>query len=149
MAAHSSTLVWRILWTEEPGEQLSMGLHRVRHNWSDFACMHALEREMATHSSVLAWRIPGTGEPGGRPSRGHRVGHDWSNLGAARAELKTHIQSSKKKKNNPNFILIIWKMAEELYKAKRCLIPNRCLNPNTISQPHSLKFIVGRFSNFF
>ena len=41
---------------------------------------------MATHSSVLAWRIPGTGEPSGRPSMGsHRVGHDWSDAGAAEA----------------------------------------------------------------
>ena len=40
---------------------------------------------MATHSSVLAWRIPGMGEPGGLPSMGsHRVGHDWSDLAAAK-----------------------------------------------------------------
>ena len=40
---------------------------------------------MATHSGVLAWRLPGMGEPGGLPSMGsHRVGHDWSNLVAAR-----------------------------------------------------------------
>ena len=46
---------------------------------------HALEKEMATHSSVLAWRIPGTGKPGGLPSMGsHRVGHDWSDLAAAK-----------------------------------------------------------------
>ena len=39
---------------------------------------------MTTHSSVLAWRIPGMGEPVGLPSMGsHRVGHDWSDLGAA------------------------------------------------------------------
>ena len=44
----------------------------------------ALEKQIATHSSVLAWRIPGMGEPGGLPSMGsHRVGHDWSDLGAA------------------------------------------------------------------
>ena len=43
---------------------------------------------MATHSSVLAWRIPGTGEHGGLPSMGsHRVGHDWSDLAAAAAEI--------------------------------------------------------------
>ena len=49
---------------------------------------HALEKEMATHSSVLAWRIPGMGEPGGLPSMGsHRVGHDWSDLAAAAAEI--------------------------------------------------------------
>ena len=45
---------------------------------------HALEKKMATHSDVLTWRIPGMGEPGGLPSMGwHRVGHDWSDLGAA------------------------------------------------------------------
>ena len=33
MAIHSSILAWKIPWTEEPGEQQSMGLQRVRHNW--------------------------------------------------------------------------------------------------------------------
>ena len=43
---------------------------------------------MATHSSVLAWRVPGTGEPGGLSSMGsHRVGHNWSDLAAAAAEI--------------------------------------------------------------
>ena len=84
MATHSSILAWRILWIEEPGGLLSIGSHRVGHDWSDLACMHALEKAMATHSSVLAWRIPGTEEPGGLPSMGsHRVGHDWSDLAAA------------------------------------------------------------------
>ena len=32
MAAHSSNLVWRITWREEPGGLHSMGLQRVRHN---------------------------------------------------------------------------------------------------------------------
>ena len=30
MATHSSTLAWKILWTEEPGGLQSMGSHRVR-----------------------------------------------------------------------------------------------------------------------
>ena len=46
------------------------GLHRVEHDWSDLACMPALEKEMATHSSILAWRILGMEEPGGLLSRG-------------------------------------------------------------------------------
>ena len=51
----------------------------------------ALEKEMATHSSILAWRIPEMGEPGGLPSMGsHRVGHDWSDLAAAAAAVKTN-----------------------------------------------------------
>ena len=33
MATHSSTLAWRIPWTERPGRQLSMGLQRVGQDW--------------------------------------------------------------------------------------------------------------------
>ena len=32
MAAHSSILVWRIPWTEEPGRLQSMGSQRVGHD---------------------------------------------------------------------------------------------------------------------
>ena len=41
MATHSSTLARRIPGTEEPGGLLSMGLHRVRHDWSDLAAAAA------------------------------------------------------------------------------------------------------------
>ena len=34
MAPHSSTLAWKIPWTEEPGGLQSMGLLRVRHDWA-------------------------------------------------------------------------------------------------------------------
>ena len=40
MATHCSILVKRIPWTEEPGGLLSIASHRVRHDWSDLACMH-------------------------------------------------------------------------------------------------------------
>ena len=53
MATHSSILAWRILWTEEPGGLLSMGLHTVGHDLKRLS-MHALEKEMATHFSILA-----------------------------------------------------------------------------------------------
>ena len=33
MVTHSSTLAWRIPWTEEPGRLLSMGSQRVRQDW--------------------------------------------------------------------------------------------------------------------
>ena len=33
MATHSSTLVWKIPWTEEPGRLQSMGSLRVGHDW--------------------------------------------------------------------------------------------------------------------
>ena len=77
MAPHSSTLAWKIPWTEglvgcSPwGCEESDTTERLHFHF------HALEKEMATHSSVLAWRIPGTGEPRGLPSMGsHRVIHD-------------------------------------------------------------------------
>ena len=41
MATRSSILAWRIPWTEEPGELQSVGLRRLRNNWSDLARTHA------------------------------------------------------------------------------------------------------------
>ena len=41
MATHSSVLAWRIQRMVEPGGLLSMGSHRVRHNWSDLAAAAA------------------------------------------------------------------------------------------------------------
>ena len=74
-------------------------VHGVTRSWtrlSDFTFtfhFHALEKEMATHSSVLAWRIPGTVEPGGLLCLGsHRVGHDWSDLAAARILKQRYLQ---------------------------------------------------------
>ena len=70
MAPRSSTLAWKIPWTEEPAVR---GVAKSRARLSDFTFtfhFHALEKEMATHSSVLAWGIPGTGELGGLPSYG-------------------------------------------------------------------------------
>ena len=64
MAIHSSTLAWKIPWTEEPGRlQSMMGGGVVTEGWmrlSDFTFtfhFHTLEKEMATHSSVLAWIV--------------------------------------------------------------------------------------------
>ena len=79
MATHSSTLAWKIPWTEEPGGLQSMGSLGIRRLSDLTFTFHfpALEKEMATRSSVLAWRIPGMGEPGGLLSMGsHRVGRD-------------------------------------------------------------------------
>ena len=44
MAPHSSTLAWKIPWTEEPGGLQYMGLLRVGHDWATslslFTFMH-------------------------------------------------------------------------------------------------------------
>ena len=53
MASHSSTLAWKIPWTEAAVH----GVEKSQTRLSDFTFtfhFHALEKEMATHSSVFA-----------------------------------------------------------------------------------------------
>ena len=77
MAPHSSTLAWKIPWTEEPGRLQSMGslesdMTEQLHFHFSLSCIG-----QGNGNPLLALRIPGTGEPGGLPSMGsHRVGHD-------------------------------------------------------------------------
>ena len=88
MAPHSSTLVWKIPLTEEPGRLQSMGsLESDTTEWLHFHfSLSCIGEGNGNPLRVLAWRIPGMGEPGGPPSMGlHRVGHDWSDLAAAAA----------------------------------------------------------------
>ena len=133
MAPHSSTLAWKIPWTEEPGRLQSMGLLRVRHDWATTLSVftfhfHALEKEMATHSNILAWRIPGTGEPGGLPSmRSHRVGHDWSVSAAAAAAADGETMETMK---DFIYLFIFWVSkipadGDSYHEIKRYLLPGR------------------------
>ena len=80
MATHSSILAWRIPRTAEPGGLLSMGSHRVGHDWSDLAAAALQwEKAMAPHSSTLAWKIPWAEEAGRLQSMGSlRVSHNWA-----------------------------------------------------------------------
>ena len=54
MAPHSSTLPWRIPWTEEPDGLPSMGSHRVGHDWRDSAAVVPLVI-FSTFYFVLGW----------------------------------------------------------------------------------------------
>ena len=83
LATHSSTLAWKIPFTEKPGRLQPMGSQRIRHYWatschfkvpraSQVALMvkilpvqskgqeDPLEKEIATHSRIFAWEIPWT-----------------------------------------------------------------------------------------
>ena len=73
MSTHSSTVAWKILWTEEPGRLQSMGLRRVRHDWATslslFTFMHW--RRKWLHSTPVFL-------PGKSQGRGSLVGcHLW------------------------------------------------------------------------
>ena len=72
MAPYSSTLAWKIPWTEEPGGLRSMGSLRVRHDWatllSRFTFMHWRRK----------WQPTPVFLPGESQGRGSLVGcHLW------------------------------------------------------------------------
>ena len=72
MAPHSSTLAWKIPWTEEPGRLQSMGSLRVGHDWetslSLFTFMHWRRK----------WQSTPVFLPGESQERGGLVGcHLW------------------------------------------------------------------------
>jgi len=48
MATQSSTLAWRIPGMEGPGGLLSMGSHRVRHDWSNLEAAAAAAKKQFT-----------------------------------------------------------------------------------------------------
>ena len=56
MVTHSSILAWRTPGMVEPDGLLSMGSHRVGHNWSDLAAAAAAELELNWGTSlVVQW----------------------------------------------------------------------------------------------
>ena len=48
MTTHSGILDWTAPWTEKPGGLQSIGLHRVRHDWSNLAHTHT-----HTHTQLM------------------------------------------------------------------------------------------------
>ena len=56
MATHSSTLAWKIPWTEKPGRLQSVGLQRVGHDWATslslFTPYHSYTHSWQFHSSL-------------------------------------------------------------------------------------------------
>ena len=59
MATHSSTLAWKIPWTEEQCKLQSTGLQRVGHDWA-MSLKHSINLQQNTHSSQVHWEhFPG------------------------------------------------------------------------------------------
>ena len=86
MAPHSSTLAWKIPWTEEPGRLQSMGSPRVGPDWATslslFTFMH-WRRKWQPTPVFLPGESQGQGSLVGCGLWGRRVRHDWSDLAAA------------------------------------------------------------------
>ena len=85
MATHSSILGWRIPWTEEPGGLQSVGLQRVRHDWSGLACMHTHMHTWYTHihtfTHVYIWLNV------------HREKYRWHTLGCSHKLIENKAES--------------------------------------------------------
>ena len=66
MATHSSILAWRTPGTGEPGHLLSMGLHRVGHDWSDLATAAAAEEKKLIYVKKIRTLVTHEGGSGGQ-----------------------------------------------------------------------------------
>ena len=55
MAPHSSTLAWKIPWTEEPGGLQSMGSQRVTHDWATSLSLYYFGAGPVRASQVGQW----------------------------------------------------------------------------------------------
>ena len=83
---HSSTLAWKIPWTEEPGRLQSMQSLGVRHDWATslslFTFLH-WRRKWQPTPVFLPGESQGWGSLVGCRLWGRTVGHDSSDLAAA------------------------------------------------------------------
>ena len=87
MAPHSSTLAWKIPWTEEPGCGPWGREESDTTEWLPFhSSLSCTGEGNGNPLQCSCLENPRDGEPGGLLSmRSHRVGHDWSDLAAAAA----------------------------------------------------------------
>ena len=101
MAAHSSTLAWKIPWMEEPGTLQSMGSLRVKTQLSGFTSLFTSmhwRRKWQPTPVFLPGESQGRGSLVGCRLWGCRVKHDWSDLAPA-ATLSDVVQSWRCRKN--------------------------------------------------
>ena len=88
MAPHSSTLAWKIPWTEEPGGLQSTGSLRVGHDWVTSLSLFTFMQWRRKWQPTLVF-LPGESQRQGGlvgcRQWGCRVGHNWSDLAAVAA----------------------------------------------------------------
>ena len=102
MAPHSSTLAWKIPWTEEPSRLQSMGLLRVRHDWATslslFTLMHWRRK----------WQPTPVFLPGESQGRGSLVGcRLWGRTESDTTEVTQQQQNANPRSTQPQASLIM------------------------------------------
>ena len=135
MAPHSSTLAWKIPWTEEPGRLQSMRSLRVGHDWATslslFAFMH-WRRKWQPTPMFLPGESQGRGSLVGCCLWGRTVGHDWSDLAAVAASwYRSRASLVAQMVKNPPAMQETWVRSlgqeEPLEKGNGCPLQNSCL----------------------
>ena len=90
MAVHSSTLAWRIPWTEEPGGLHSIRLQRVRHDWSDWV-YSAIKKEW---NNSICSNVDGPRDYYTKWNRGGQIPHDVTYMWGLEHESPLHCKES-------------------------------------------------------
>ena len=116
---------------------------RVRHNWSNSACMHALERKWHPTPVFLPGESQRQRNLVGCRLSGRRVRHDWSNLAAAEAENITFYNMWNNMSNlklfmNFKYIIIEGFRNKVKEKSQRKILPHFCsplMQNDTLTQP--------------
>ena len=91
MATHSSTLAWKIPWTEEPGRLQSMRSLRVRHDWATSLSLF----------TFMHWRRKWQPTPVFLPGESQGRGAWWAAVyGVARSRTRLKQLSSRSSSSN-------------------------------------------------
>ena len=134
MAPHSSTLAWKIPWTEEPGGLQSMGSQRGGHNWAPSLSLFTFMHRRRKWQLFLPGESQGR-EPDGLLSMGsHRVGHDWCDLAAAAVELQGIKWAQR---NQLYFYIPVMKILKTKLKKKKnpiCKSPKSKISKDKLNQ---------------
>ena len=111
MAPHSSTLAWKIPWTEGPGGLQSMGSLGVGHDWATSLSLSCTGEGNGNPLQCSCLENPRDGEPGGLPSMGsHRVGHNWNDSAVVAAKSRASMVKPRLQFRRPQFISWIGKI---------------------------------------
>ena len=98
MATHSSTLAWKIPWTEEPGRLQYMGLLRVGHDWATSLSLF----------TFIHWRRQWQSTPVLLPGKSHGRGSLVGCYLWGRTELDTTEVTEQQQQQQNVCLVIIW-----------------------------------------
>ena len=133
MTTHSSTLAWKIPWTEEPGRLQSMGSLRVRHDWetslSLFTFMH--------------WRRKWQPTPVFLPGESRDRGAWWAavyRVAQSRTRLKRLSSSSMRLVSDNTFIIALLNVLD-IGEFQACNKPDNIVKEISWILPQKMFFI--------